>query len=175
MIERTLQELADWYVEAEQNEPRMRLLSKLTLLELCGWIEGEFDRLARLVAKGRIEDRNWVERNVIARTYGFDYERHWRSMLVTLVGEVFARRIESRHNTDFPGELERIKNMLGMLSKSRNAFAHSDINTNIETQQTFYAPSALIQQHETFARLISSYEKSITDELTGIGISQFVT
>ncbi len=168
MVDGTLKQLDVWYREPSDGGDRPKLLSKLATLELCGWIEGEFDRLALLVEAGRLNDSVWVKENIISRTSGFNYLDHWRPMLSQLVGEVFARRIEAQMNRDFPGDLDQLKSLLGTLWKKRCNFAHADINANLAAQQTFDAPSWAINKHRILKRLIANYEQTMLIALKGI-------
>ncbi len=147
MVEATLRQLDTWFNEPSQGGDRPKLLSKLATLELCGWLEGEFDRLALVAETGRLSDPEWVRTHVISRTSGFLYDSHWRSMLARLVGEVFARRVEVRMEMSCPGDLERLKTMLGTLWRIRCDFAHADMTANVAAQQTFQAPSWSLNQH----------------------------
>lgn len=158
MIETTLAQLDGWYNGPPQGIDYPKLLSKLAILELCGWIEGEFDRLILAVEKGRLSDLGWVKQNVILRMFGFRYEKHWRKMLTQLVGEVFARRVESEMQFQFPGDLERLKSSLDELWKIRCSFAHADLAANIATQQQFHAPSWSIGKHLVIKKLLNQYE-----------------
>ena len=160
----------NWYDEPSQGGDRSKLLSKLAVLELSGWIEGEFDRLAYHVGRICLNDSNWVMVNVIARSHGFHYMDHWRVMLTRLVGEAFARRIEGWLEENFPGDLEQLKSMLGTLWKIRCSFAHADIVSNVATQQRFDAPSWVINQHRIIKRLMEHYEKAIYVVLNDISL-----
>lgn len=168
MVDATLKQLDIWFNEPSQGGDRPKLLSKLATLELCGWLEGEFDRLALLAETGRLNDPAWVRANVISKTSGFQYDNHWRPMLSRLVGEVFARRVESRMEVDFPGELDRLKSLLGTLWKIRCDFAHADMKANIAAQQTFQAPSWSLNQHRILVKLLASYEQSMLAVLNSI-------
>lgn len=158
MVAVTLQELDVWFKEPATSNDRTKLLSKLAILELCGWLEVEFDRLIRLVEVGRLNDAHWVEKSVIEMTNGFSYNKHWRPMLCKVVGEVFARRVEVAMEAAHPTELEQLKSMLGQLWKERCSFAHADMNTNVAAQQTFNAPSWTISQHTKLKEILSRYE-----------------
>ena len=168
MVTATLQQLDTWFREPTQGSDRPKLLSKLAVLELCGWIEGEFDRLALVAESGRLNDADWVRSNVISKTYGFKYEDHWRPMLARIVGEVFARKIEAKMEYDFPGELEQMRSLLGTLWRIRCDFAHTDMASNIAAQQTFQAPSWASNQHRIVCKLISHYEQSMKTVLGDI-------
>ncbi|MBS1941784.1 MAG: hypothetical protein JST38_12995 [Bacteroidetes bacterium] len=168
MVETTLKQLDGWFNEPSQGSHRPKLLSKLAILELCGWIEGEFDRLTLLAEQGRLSDPEWVKTNVISRTSGFHYDSHWRRMLSQLVGEVYSRRVEARMETLFPSELERLKAMLGALWKTRCDYAHADMAANIAAQQTFQAPSWSINQHRLLKNLLAHYEQAMLEVLSAI-------
>lgn len=161
MVATTLQTIDVWFNEPTTSNDRPRLLSKLAILELCGWLEVEFDRLIRLVEAGRLNDPDWVEKNVIARTNGFDYASHWRPMLCKVVGEVFARRVESAMEVAHPTELEQLKSLLGQLWKVRCSFAHADMNANVAAQQVFNAPSWTITQHTKLQDILGRYEAAM--------------
>ncbi len=59
-------------------------LSKLAILELCGWIEISMDAIVRRCAKKNLKlqaSRQSAEA-IIQRTYSFDYQQHFRKMLI---------------------------------------------------------------------------------------------
>ena len=106
-IESTLSVLDVWYNEPSAGPDRPKLISKLALLELCGWIEETFDEMIRNIGNQTLGDEKWVNEKLIDRTSGFKYDAHLRSMIVELVGEVFARRIEEKMDATSNGDLER--------------------------------------------------------------------
>lgn len=162
MVDTTLRTINNWYTEPANGGERPKLLSKMAIIELCGWLEGEFDRLALLVEQGRLNDATWVRENLISKTHGFNYTEHWRAMLQKMVGELFARKIESHFDAKSPGDLDQLKSLLGNLWRIRCSFTHADMQANIASQQTFSAPSWTINQHRILRRLLTSYEDSIT-------------
>lgn len=157
MVAVTLSELDQWFKEPSLSIDRTNLLSKLATIELCGWIEGEFDRLIRLVGDGRI-DAGWVESNVIDTTYGFHYTKHWRNMLCKVVGEVFARRVEDAMEVTHPGDLAHLKSLLGQLWAERCKFAHADLASNVAAAVTFNAPSLTISHYNKVKQVLGQYE-----------------
>ena len=161
MAQDVLRELDNWYREQTQGGNRPKLLAKLAVLELCGWIEGELDRIIMVAQTNRLDDVDWVKSNVLDRTHGLTYSDHFRPMLAKIVGEVSARRIESRMEEQYPGDLERLKSMLGMLWKQRGGFAHADVVANVAAQQTFSAPSWSLNQYRIISRLLQQYEQSM--------------
>jgi hypothetical protein len=168
MVDATLRQLDAWYNEPTQGGERPKLLSKLALLELCGWLEGEFDRLILVAQDGRLDDVDWVKSNVVSRTNGFTYGDHFRPMLTALVGEIFARKIEQQMERDYPGDLDRLRTLLGSLWKVRCSFAHADVAANVAAQQAFNAPSWTLNQHRLLAKLIAKYEAALGGALASI-------
>lgn len=161
MVASTLQALDVWFKEPTDSLERPKLLSKLAILELCGWLEVEFDRLIRLVEIGRLNDADWVDKYVIEKTNGFSYNSHWRPMLCKVVGEVFARRVEQEMEAAYPTELDQLKSLLGQLWKDRCSFAHADMNANVAAQQIFNAPSWTVSQHTKLVQLLGRYEQKL--------------
>lgn len=168
MIQQTLERIDAWFTEPGIDNDRSRLLSKLALLELCGWLEGEFDRLALVAEAGRLSDPDWVRKKVIKRTNGFTYDDHWRVMLVAIVGEVFARRVEHVFDQQCPGDRDRLKTTLDALWKVRCSFAHADVGANIAAQQTFDAPSVTLARFRSLRVLLGNLEQAMTTALATI-------
>lgn len=160
-IEDTLNVLDAWYNEPSVGSDRPKLISKLALLELCGWIEEVFDEMMRNIDAQTLGDEKWVNEKLIDRTSGFKYDTHLRAMIVELIGEVFARRIEEQMEATGKGDLERMKAMLGELWKKRCSFAHADVAANVASQAKFDAPSWSINQHRILKKLFLSFENSI--------------
>ncbi len=159
--EQTLRLLGKWYLEVEGEITKSNLLCKLSMLELCGWIEIEFDGLVRKVGKKSSCDTDWVEKDVIGKTYGFKFEDHFRSMICKLVGESAAGKVDFHMEDSFPGSLPRLKSLLGSLWKDRGAFAHANLETNISTQITFRAPSWCLAQYKDIHSLLVHLDMSI--------------
>lgn len=167
-IEDTLKLLCTWYDEPSIGNDRPKLLSKLALLELCGWIEETLDEIIREVDKSTINDGKWVYTEVIKKTYGFNYNSHFRPMLVKLIGEVFTRKIESEMNNSDPGDLDNLKSLLNDLWNKRGNLAHADIAGNVASQVQFDAPSWSMNQYRILKKRFSTLEKSVTKTLKNI-------
>jgi len=157
MVATTLTSLQNWYDEPNQGAERPQLLSKLAILELCGWLEHWIDDLVMEVAQHCICPQTTIEK-IIKHTNGFHYEKHIRSMLSKLMGEhqflVGEKRMEITH----PGELGNMKSMLGQLWTTRCSFAHSDLLHNVQAQTTFSAPSWTIAQHQTIEGKLTKFK-----------------
>jgi hypothetical protein len=165
MADAILKQLDSWYRDPSQGGDRPKLLSKLATIELCGWIEGEFDRLINEAQKITINDSDWVKKNVVDSTYGFSYDEHFRKMLCRLFGEFLVRKIESSYENATQGNLDRLKSELGTLWKIRCSFAHADMAANIAAQQQFQAPSWSLNRYKIIRKLISEYEVCLKEVL----------
>lgn len=158
MINTTLTQLENWYNEPSAGPERPKLLSKLALLELCGWLECELDRIVLSVDNTCLKDPDWVKCQVIDRTFGFNYSKHFRPMLTELLGEHLTRRLEESMDRKFPGDLERLRSSTGDLWTKRCNFAHSDMAGNIQTQQRFDAPNWSQNQHRILSKILTRLE-----------------
>lgn len=163
MIEDNLRAINNWYEEPVADQFRPKFLSKLAILELCGWLEIEFDRLLLSIQNIHLQDEEWVNKTIIKSVNGFKYDDHFRAMLAKLVGETFARYAERRFETKHPGDLLRLKSILGGLWSDRCSFAHADIDANILNQANFRAPSWTLAQYLSLKDLLSRYENSVKE------------
>jgi hypothetical protein len=169
MVATTLKQLDDWYNEpGAQGGDRPQLLSKLALLELCGWIEGEFDRLILKAEGGRLRDPSWLRNAVVEKTSGFTYSSHLRRMFSNVFGELFVQRIEIEMEAQFPGELERLTIILKELWVRRCNFAHADLLANVVAQRVFDAPSWSRGQLSTITDLIAKFDAIMTSVLANV-------
>lgn len=75
------------------------LYSKLAILELCGWIEMSMDDIALRTARRLIRDNKhmkFIENEIVKKTYGFDYEQHFRKMIMAIIGLKGVHEMEKR-------------------------------------------------------------------------------
>lgn len=135
--------------------------SKLAILELCGWIEISMDDIILRLAKKHLKQSkniDFVEREVIKRTYGFDYTRHFRKMLIDIIGIIGVERLEK--------DIDLIKFQLLISSlDSLKLYRDSEAHTYIKgTTKRMDAPSV------TKNRFSDIYNglKNIDDELRKI-------
>jgi hypothetical protein len=167
VVQETLRQIHHWYTEPTDGNDRPKLLSKLAVLELCGWLEGEFDRLIREIDKGCLKDQAWAD-DIIKKTNGFRYDEHFRPMIVRFLGEHITRIFEKKMEQDYPGELERLKSMLGTLWLQRCSFAHGSMIANVAAQQTFYAPSWVQNQHRIISKIVEKVESALLDTVSNL-------
>jgi len=140
-IQRNLQSLDSLYNSA--TTPRKTLFySKLAILELCGWIEETMDRMIRSCAKRTLRNQSNLEsvEKIVVNTHGFEYNAHFRRMLIIVIGLHGVERIE-RHAD--PVKLQAMKSMLGTLKRPRDTAAHTHI---VKVTTTMDAPSVTIRK-----------------------------
>lgn len=113
--------------------------SKLCVLEYCGWIEETFDLIVRRSVKGKLKSQEFkqiLDNTVIGNNFGFEYKKHFRTMLIKAAGLTIAEKIE-KHLKDtnkfdiFISELNNIKT-------HRDSAAHTWIDG---PTRTYPAPS----------------------------------
>lgn len=139
--EENLTELENWFKECSGDPLRPKLLCKLAFIEFCGWIEEWMDEAIREIDAHTTNDSDWVENNLIKKTNGFDYSKHFRPMTCNLLGEHRVRLAEHRFSTNTPYVLDSLKSTLGQYWKKRCKFAHQDMVAHQQAQIQFDAPS----------------------------------
>lgn len=165
MIDQTITAIENWYREPSNDPSRPFLLSKLAILELCGWLEEWMDETIREVDKKTISDQKWIQENLIGLTSGFKYDQHFRSMLIRIIGEHSVRNIEIRFNQTNPGDLEYIKSSLGSLWHVRCQLAHADMAANRRTQTNVQSPSWTKNQYLTISRKLNEFKRTVLTEI----------
>ena len=77
------------YFDRAKSQREALFLSKLAILELCGWIEDSMDDVIQRCANKHLNEKGnlkHVEKSIIKVTHGFDYDLHFRNMLIKLIG-----------------------------------------------------------------------------------------
>ncbi len=115
--------------------------SKLATIEYCGWIEQTMDAIVLAFARGKIRTNGFQEslQSKIEKTYGFNYKRHFRPMLVHVLGIIRCEKIQM--DLDFSGDLSQLESELDIYERHRNYAAHTHINRILPT---YPSPSATI-------------------------------
>ena len=101
--------------------------SKLAILELCGWIEESMDDIVLGCARRHLTEQDnitFVEKQIVRRTHGFDYDMHFRQMLIQLLGVINVEKIEKIVDQ---GKLMKLRAALDGLKKVRDPEAHKHI------------------------------------------------
>jgi len=157
-IEEVLSESDAWYNELPGGTERPRLLSKLAVLELCGWLEERFDAIAAGIAQTAGVEAAKAIQNRIDGTYGFNYGMHVRQIFLAIGGEVLVHKVESRLEEKYPGYLEQLKNALGQLWKQRCELAHGSSVAVGGQQRSVNAPSWAVNQQRVLGKMITKFE-----------------
>ena len=156
-IERALKGLQHRYRSAKtQKEPLW--LSKLAIIELCGWIEVSLDDLVLLLARKTVTNSGYakhIREKIIDRNSGFHYKKHFRTMLTASVGFEGLEIIEAAVN---PVSKARLESELGALSITRNSLAHTYIKG---VAAAIDAPSVTIGRFNRIYPALKEYEAAV--------------
>lgn len=111
--------------------------SKLAILELCGWIEESMDDMILRTANAKLNEKENIDfvKEYIVKTYGFEYDKHFRIMLIKLIGIINLERLEGMLDA---GKFQKMVAALKSLKKVRDAQAHTHLTI---TTKILDAPS----------------------------------
>jgi hypothetical protein len=87
-ITNSLDELDKLYNKATSKKQAI-YYSKLATLELCGWVEDTVDDIILMHSNRKLKEspnRTYIKKDVIQRTFGFQYKQHIRPMLIAVLG-----------------------------------------------------------------------------------------
>jgi len=139
-IDGTLRALDAAYATAVTPDDAQRY-AKLAIIELCGWIEESMDGLILRCSKRHLKhqpNQAYCEGRIIRTTYGFDYEVHFRFMLIRLVGLINVEKLEQQVNQP---KYIQMTAALSFLKTLRDVEAHTHLKG---TTRTLTAPSVII-------------------------------
>lgn len=132
--------------------------SKLAILELCGWIEESMDDMVLKCAKRHQllpNNHKYCSYDIVKRTYGFDYDKHFRGMLIRLVGIISVENIESRVNQS---KFDSMKAALLSLKSQRDVEAHTHLKG---VARMINAPSVTIAQFQPLYDGLMEFDRVI--------------
>ena len=132
--------------------------SKLSILELCGWIEESMDDVVRRCATRHLQEqdnRDFCEREIIRKNYSFDYHLNFRSMLIRLMGLVAVEKLEKKVDPNIHASMMAA---LSSLKTIRNAEAHTHLKG---TTRILNAPSVTVGQFHTLYVGLTEFEREI--------------
>jgi 2-iminobutanoate/2-iminopropanoate deaminase len=122
--------------------PQMLFLyQKIAYIESCGWIEQCMDCfIDNMSNKFNLQpfDKQLLTTK-LHKTYGFDYDLHFRPLLIYIIGLNGVSTLETKVNMD--GSIDRLKGHLTILKTSRNELAHK--HTDPSSRPVLYTPSDL--------------------------------
>ncbi len=117
--------------------------SKLALMELCGWIELCIDEILekyidlKLILSANI---TLAKTNFIKNTYGFEYDKNLRPLLIKIIGLINVEQVEDILEFD-SGTFTLLKAQLNNLVSLRNQAAHTTI---VGVTHTYQSPHSII-------------------------------
>lgn len=165
MVASTLTSIENWYQDVAGDTAKSTLLSKLAIMEFCGWLEEWMDQLIRDIDEACLKDSKWIQKSVIDNTHGFHYEKHLRGMLCSVLGEVRMRQIEKDYESKHPGDLEAVQAALGHLWVTRCKLAHSDLAAHKAAQVSLNAPSWTKNQFKVLSKRLDRLKSCVMDSL----------
>lgn len=130
--------------------------SKLAILELCGWIEMSMDDIALRTATRLIRNPQHIKffkQEIVARISGFDYEQHFRRMLMAIIGLRGVAQMEKAVNQS---KFQPMCGALNTLRLYRNKHAHEYIKG---TTLVLDAPSLTISRFQTIYSGLTDVER----------------
>ena len=157
-IARNLRELDIRYNRRSRNPRDPLYYSKLSLIELCGWIEITMDDIIRSCARKHIKRANnlkYVEDSIINKTHSFTYKSHFREMLIAIVSLVKVEELEGKLDRQ---KFDTMRSSLGSLKKQRDSEAHTYTDN---ATQTVYAPSLIAHHFENVYYGLKDIEKCV--------------
>jgi hypothetical protein len=119
--------------------------AKLAIIELCGWIEETMDALILRCGNRHLKEtnnRSYCEKEIVRKTYGFEYQKHFRFMLIRLIGIISVERIEKLVD---PTKSTVMMSTLVSLKTVRDNVAHTHLKG---ATRSLDAPSVTINRFE---------------------------
>lgn len=122
-IIRNLTSLASSYQGAKK-PLHLLLFAKLAIIEAGGWVEMSMDDLVlRCGRKLKVPDNaTHLKKQVVDKTWGFDYDKHFRQMLIKAIGLVTVEKIERSIDG---AKFAKMSASLALLKAARNDVAHT--------------------------------------------------
>lgn len=134
-------------------------LSKLATIEYCGWLEETMDAVIFAFAKGRLKTNGFKDSlaEKVRGTYGFQYRKHFRPMLIHLVGSVRCERIQLA--LDATGDLSTLEAELDLFVVHRNTAAHTHVGSVLPVFPSPSVASASLSKVYPILRTLYSMRK----------------
>lgn len=170
-IKYNLNQLNRLYEQSKGSKKRA-FYSKLAILELCGWIEYSVDDIIKSYADNRLlltVNINLIK-EAIKRTSSFAYdysyhERHFRNMLVDLIGIINLEKLETIIQKK--GHFEKMRSAISALKLSRDRLAHTYVakaNETLDEMENIDAPSITKQRLDDVYSGLKEIERYIQKE-----------
>ncbi len=154
-------------IEVEYNnymtssDPYMpQLLSKLAVMEFCGWIEESIDNILYDYLDNHLIDNNGkrIIKGFVKKVYGFSFEENIYKIFAIVVG---ANNWENIYDSLSTIDKNNFKSIVNTYSSIRNGAAHS--NTVIGVTLNYNTPSQVISDFSKIEPAIKSIEASVAN------------
>jgi hypothetical protein len=135
-----------------------QFFAKLAILELCGWIEESMDDIVLRCGRKHLKqtsNQNYCAKQVVQRTFGFDYHKNFRFMLIRVLGLIVVERVENEINAAIH---QRLVSALSTLKQQRDREAHTHLKG---MARTINAPSVTITQFQPVYDGLRDFDKAI--------------
>jgi hypothetical protein len=133
--------------------------AKLAILECCGWIEEAMDDIIQKFSTRCLRESMNQKHcsDVVKKNYGFEYQQHFRKMLIAIIGLVGVEKLERRVDA---GKFARLESALSTLKVIRDTHAHTYLKGTIPTLS---APSFVLNQFEQVALGLREFEARMSE------------
>lgn len=151
-IRQSLKKCEELYNINKADSYAQQLILKLSLLELCGWIEVSFDQLYYSIAKTP-EERKIIDEK-IKNCYSFKYDK-FQDMLCLCIGVQNYNMIKNKFTEQ---NFQLFKGALNNLSQQRDKLAHN--NHNFQSPQ-YFGISDLKKYCITILKSVNNIQKEL--------------
>jgi hypothetical protein len=157
-ISHTLNELDKLY-NSSSSQKKAIYFSKLALIELCGWIEEAIDDMILRHSSRHLKDPKnilYCKEIIVMPTYGFQYKKNIRPMLISLIGLIEVEKLEKE--LEKTSKISLLKGHLGNIKESRNIAAHTHLKG---VTRVFNAPSRTIGDFNRIKIILENIDKEL--------------
>ena len=155
-IEKNLRSLNHRYNRSKTTR-EADFLSKLAVLELCGWLEVSIDNMIYSTSSRLINNTSNIKflENKIKRTNGFEYEQDFRPLIAFVIGLAGLEEIEKSIDSSV---CIKFKSELSALKIRRNSLAHTYTKG---ATLSYDAPSVTLVRLQDVAAGLKAYEAAL--------------
>ena len=155
-IHNNIRSLNNRYVRSKTTK-EADFLSKLAILELCGWLEVSVDDMIECAGRRLLKDQSHQKflKNRVKTTYGFEYDKNFRSLMAFVVGLYGLEIIEKSID---PVTCIKFKNELAALKIRRDSLAHTYTKG---ATANYDAPSVTLARLNDVSAGLKAYDDAI--------------
>lgn len=157
-IEKSLIELNNLYNNSSSQKKAI-YYSKLSIIELCGWIEEICDDIILRHSNRclKLNDNKRYIKQIIKRNNGFDYDNNIRPMLIKLIGIIKLEEVEKKLEKK-GGQITILKSTLETLKIERNKAAHTYLKGST---RLFSSPSISLNHFHILIKIFKLIENEL--------------